>query len=168
MSYQRQSSENGYDTVPTHDGDDQMQREVFRKQTNGQLFSSSRSVDSVTSVSSFSSFNNNVNGAVGNSNEYGYSTEYSNYTYPNAANNGDGNHSPRSSTYSADRGSGSGGMGGTVAAVGSGSMFTRCSLLDRNIEAIPIDAAKDEGKSHKYKGRNRVCLRIYWLYEAVQ
>lgn len=147
MNYQRQSSANSYDAVPAHDGDgdDRLQREVFRAQSSGQLFSSSRSGNSANN-------NNYAAGVAGN----GYSTEYSNYAYPSAANNGDMNHSPRSSTYSAGRGSGSGGMGGTVAAVGSGSVFTRGSLLDREIEAMPVAAAMPEGKPHRYKGRYRV------------
>jgi len=151
MDYQRQSSTDSYAALPAHDGgDEHVQREVFRAQSSGQLFASSRSGHNMDASAND---HNTDASANGNGDQYRYSTEYSNYLYPSAGGHGDGSSSPRSSTYSAGRGSG---MGGTVSAVGAGAIFTRGSLLDRDIEAVPVEASMPEGKTRRYKGRYRV------------
>lgn len=133
--YQRQSSAGGYEAVP---GADREPREVFRADGSGR---GGLSVSQAGEV------------------DAGYSTEFSHFNYPTAgaaAQSNNGSYSPRSSTYSAGRNSGSGGMGGTIAAVGSNSVFTRGSMMDREIEAMPVDPSMPAGKPLKYKGRYRV------------
>ncbi|RLN02675.1 hypothetical protein BBJ28_00021905 [Nothophytophthora sp. Chile5] len=67
-------------------------------------------------------------------------------------------YSPRSSTYSANGGgrmSGSGSAGHTANATAQANVFTRGSLLDRNIEAVSAPSAGFLEKTQQYKGRYR-------------
>lgn len=128
--------------------------EIFRAPSSGALFASGRG------------------GSEVHGDDYQYSTRYSNYQYPGSTSvvagsvpTATGHSSPRESTYSTSgRGSGSGSGGATVAAVGVGagapSVFTRGSLMDRDIEVTPFQGGSvPEEKPRQYKGRYRVSCR---------